>query len=440
MYPNTRRIITFTVTLYLVSALLGYQIGWSVFQYDELRLLQFPIALLSLIFLIFSKEIFFSLYTCITFFLIGLCILIRLINYDIFQLQELFSAITLTLVFMSLIVALKDSFYTLSNFALIIGAASIPCLFIFISIFNFINEKQWFDWQFNSGSIRIYDSVIVPLFFFLILLKNKNYPYSQYFYPIIVFLFSLAWLFDGARSALLSVFVGLAILFVFSKIERRLVILTLLYMFFAFLLYKWTYSFVDRTPTVLRAGTSLRAEMWFYMFEQWKLDPIWGVGGGHLSKIQYPYGHHIHNFYLRLIFEWGGIGLLFLLWMFYQIFLLLKDQSVHMLLKAGIVAILVDAMFSGNMVYPLSQIACILFVAFAFSQRSIIQYQEISSYKILSTKILIIFFSILFLYLSYSFFLQDLTCWNCGSNIGRMAPNFWFHGGAEHLVPYDQIK
>lgn len=428
------------VTLYLIFGFLGCQIGWSSNQYDELRLLQFPLAALSLYILILSPKLYWSFQTQFGFLVVGVSILIGLSSYDVFQLQELISALALVFILAALTVTLKEKVYRYNGIFLIVTAASIPCLFIFISIFNFINEKQWFDWQFNSGSIRIYDSVIVPLFFFLILLKNKNYPYSQYFYPMIVFLFSLAWLFDGARSALLSVFVGLAILFVFSKIERRLVILTLLYMFFAFLLYKWTYSFVDRTPTVLRAGTSLRAEMWFYMFEKWKLDPIWGVGGGHLSKIQYPYGHHIHNFYLRLIFEWGGIGLLFLLWMFYQIFLLLKDQSVYMVLKAGIVAILVDAMFSGNMVYPLSQIACILFVAFAFSQRSIIQYQEISSYKILRTKILIIFLGILFLYLSYSFFLQDLTCWGCASNIGRMAPNFWFHGGAEHLVPYDQIK
>lgn len=428
------------IIFYLVAGLLGLEIGWAVFQYDELRLLQFPLAVIAFISLLVSRSLAFSILTQCSLLLIGPFILGCFASYNIFQLQELFSAITLVLILAAFTVTLKENVYKYNGIFLVVIAASIPCLFIFISIFNLINEKQWFDWQFNSGSIRIYDSVIVPLFFFLILLKNKNYPYSQYFYPTIVFLFSLAWLFDGARSALLSVFVGLAILFVFSKIERRLVILTLLYMLFAFLLYKWTYSFVDRTPTVLRAGTSLRAEMWFYMFEQWKLDPIWGVGGGHLSKIQYPYGHHIHNLYLRLIFEWGGIGLLFLLWIFYQIFLLLKDQSVHMILKAGIVAILVDAMFSGNMVYPLSQIACILFVAFSFSQRSIIQYQEISSYKILSTKILIIFFGILFLYLSYSFFLQDLTCWGCASNIGRMAPNFWFHGGAEHLVPYDQIK
>ncbi len=63
--------------------------------------------------------------------------------------------------------------------------------------------------------------------------------------------------------------------------------------------------------TVMRVGTSMRAEMWSFVFEQWKEKPWSGVGGGYLSEIQYKYGHHIHNLYLRLIFEWGIVGCIF---------------------------------------------------------------------------------------------------------------------------------
>ncbi|MCV9897907.1 UNVERIFIED_CONTAM: O-antigen ligase domain-containing protein, partial [Cronobacter sakazakii] len=47
-----------------------------------------------------------------------------------------------------------------------------------------------------------------------------------------------------------------------------------------------------------------------------------------LSKIQYAYGHHIHNLYLRLIFEWGIIGLIFCIWMLTQLIGLFKDKTV----------------------------------------------------------------------------------------------------------------
>ena len=37
-----KTILFILIVIYLIAALLGYQIGWSVIQYDELRLLQFP--------------------------------------------------------------------------------------------------------------------------------------------------------------------------------------------------------------------------------------------------------------------------------------------------------------------------------------------------------------------------------------------------------------
>ena len=47
-----KNILFLVVVIYLITALLGYQIGWSVFQYDELRLLQLPLALCALFILI----------------------------------------------------------------------------------------------------------------------------------------------------------------------------------------------------------------------------------------------------------------------------------------------------------------------------------------------------------------------------------------------------
>ncbi|EXS34614.1 O-antigen ligase family protein [Acinetobacter sp. 826659] len=433
-----KTILFILIVIYLVAALLGYQIGWSVIQYDELRLLQFPLALCALLILVFTKQIEYSNFTQITFFLIGVLTAIQITTYSIFQFQELWSAIALLFIFSALAYDLKNVKNIEHSLALVVFSAFIPSLFIFVSITNFIFYKQWFDWQFNSGTIRIYDSVIVPIFFFLIFLKNKNYPYFHYFYPFASFFFALAWFFDGARSALLAVATGLLFFFIYSLENRKLILQSCIYIFLAFLVYKTTLYFADKnTMSVIRAGTSMRAEMWTFVFEQWKEKPWSGVGGGYLSKIQYKYGHHIHNLYLRLIFEWGIVGCIFLVWMIYQVIKLFRDKNTLPIAKAGVVAILVDAMFSGSMVYPASQMVCILFLAFAFSQRQ--QSKEYLKYPYRLAKLLIALWGAVFIYITIVYLGQDIMCWGCGSYDGRMVPNFWFYGAAEHLIPASQI-
>ncbi len=194
-----KNITSLGVVIYLITALSGYQIGWSFVQYDELRLLQFPLALYALSVLIFTKKIEYSIFTQITFLLIGLLTAIQITTYSIFQFQEIWSGIALLFIFSVLTYELKNIENIEHGLVFIVVSAFIPCLFICISITNFIFYKQWFDWQFNSGTIRIYDSVIVPIFFFLIFLKNKKYPYFHYFYPFAIFFFALAWFFDGAK-------------------------------------------------------------------------------------------------------------------------------------------------------------------------------------------------------------------------------------------------
>lgn len=433
-----KKIILFLlVVIYLIAALLGYQIGWSNFQYDELRLLQFPLALCALLILIFERKVEYLIFTQITFFLIGVLATIQITKYSIFQFQELWAAIALLSIFSALIYELRNIKSIEHGLALIVVSAFIPCLFICVSIINFIFYRQWFDWQFNSGTIRIYDSVIVPIFFFLIFLKNKNYPYIDYFYPVVIFFFALAWFFDGARSALLAVAIGLLVFFIYSQENRKLILQSCIYIFLAFLIYKTTIYFADKnTMTVMRTGTSMRAEIWKFVFEQWKEKPWSGVGGGYLSKIQYKYAHHMHNLYLRLIFEWGIVGCIFLVWMIYQVVRLFIDKNVLPIAKAGVVAVLVDAMFSGSMVYPASQMACILFLAFAFSQMKL--SINLKPYNPMA-KILISLWGGVFLYITIMYLGQDLTCWGCASYVGRMAPNFWFYGGTEHLVSTTQL-
>ena len=125
------------------------------------------------------------------FLLIGLLTAIQIRTYSIFQFQEIWSGIALLFIFSVLTYELKNIENIEHGLVFIVVSASIPCLFICISITNFIFYKQWFDWQFNSGTIRIYDSVIVPIFFSNFL--KIKIPLFSLLLSVCYFLFALAW-------------------------------------------------------------------------------------------------------------------------------------------------------------------------------------------------------------------------------------------------------
>ena len=104
--------------------------------------------------------------------------------------------------------------------AILILFSILPCFFIFASIFNLIKDNTWYDWQLNSGTIRIFDSYIVPIFWFSLYLYNKNNKIIHNFYYFICFLIGLALFFNGARSALMSLIIPLLILLFILKKDK----------------------------------------------------------------------------------------------------------------------------------------------------------------------------------------------------------------------------
>ena len=107
------------------------------------------------------------------------------------------------------------------------------------------------------------------------------------------------------------------------------------------------------------------------------------------------------------------------------------------LARMGICAVAVDAFFSGNLVYPASQISIVLLLGLAFSQyKSDLQVARQTKY--LSKFVILLWFG-LFMYILGNYFLQDLLCWQCGSNAELMAPGFWYYGKAEHLIHHSLI-
>lgn len=424
---------------------LGYKLGWSVFQYDELRLLQILITSIVFIILIFKAKLNFNIKNIFFNILIFSLLLFQINTFGIFQFQDLVLLFIIVIISFYLSLELKENNETqyLNHILLFLFICSVfPVFFITLSIKDLFRDGIWYSWQMNAGNIRIYDSVIVPIIFLVIYLKSIDYKYISYIYPLIVFLLTLSLWFDGARAALLSVFLGLAVFFIFSKQYRKLILGTGAIILLSFTVYHFTYYFynqtngVEKSLNVIRTSTSGRWELWAYMYQQWIEQPWKGVGGNFLATTDYPL-NHLHNFYFKLIFEWGVLGFIFLCWIFYQLKKVLTSDDVHIALKAGICAVAVDAFFSGNLVYPASQISIFLLLGLAFSQYKP-DIQIVSKTKYLSKIVILLWFG-LYIFIVGNYFLQDLLCYQCGSHAELMAPGFWYYGKAEHLIHHSLV-
>lgn len=425
------------VVFLLSHFFLGWSVTWSFSLYDELRLIQLTITTLFFITLIFNDSLKFSIYNNFLFISFLFFIFYGISFSRIYILQDILTLILLPIWVLFLSLNLSSVVFDKYKYLYLIIILSIfPCFFLFISIYTFLKSGIWHGWHLSSGSIRVFDSVIVPIIFLAIYLKLQKYKYISNIYPPIVFLLTLGLWFDGARAALLSVLIGLVVILIFSQQHRKLVLGTGAIILLSFTLYHFTYYFynqtngVEKSLNVIRTSTSGRWELWAYVYQQWIEQPWKGVGGNFLATTDYPL-NHLHNFYFKLIFEWGVLGFIFLCWIFYQLKKVLTSDDVHIALKAGICAVAVDAFFSGNLVYPASQISIFLLLGLAFSQYRP-DIQIVSKTKYLSKIVILLWFG-LYIFIVGNYFLQDLLCYQCGSHAELMAPGFWYYGKAEHL-------
>lgn len=435
-----RNLIFYLLILQLISFFLGIRIGWTLFQYDELRIIQVLLGAISFIYIIVYSKIKFSKQAIFTCIFIIFFIIYFFKTFSIFQFQDLMIFLSL----LSIFIALLQSDYKVNLiFLILIFSCIIPCFFIFLSVFNLFYNVQWFDWQLNGGSIRIYDSTIIPIFYFSVYLRSINYNHIEKIYPLIIFMIGLALFFDGARSGIISCILPIMIMLVMSEKYRDILIKTILYFFASFSFYFVTFKLfhylneLDRNLSVSRLTTSSRLEIWSYVYYQWLNNPLRGLGGGFLAQTKQLSVLHMHNLYLRLIFEWGIMGVTLLVFLFYNFIKLMGSNKVSLILKLGVLGIAIDSLFSGNWIYPSSQLISILYFSFVYS----FYYDEfnIASIQLKISKIIIIVFGTLFFYILYFYFFDDLSCYKCGSYGGLEAPNFWHYGGAERLIDGSEI-
>lgn len=420
--------------IYLIFFILGFHFGLLRNPYDELRVIQLILVFASLTSLLMSKSVNSISRNDYLLNILFLFLSLFIINFNnIFQVYDLVMWLSLWFIFFSLSDIDYNKKYNELILNLLVVISILPCFFLPIVIYEFVNTSKMYDWQMNSSSIRIYDSYIVPVFWLAIFFKFQKNKIIKPLYPIICFLITLALLIDGARSALLSIVLPLILILILDKKNKNLVLLTFLYLGLAFFFYKLmflTHNYFSGDSinmNIARFSTSYRYEIWVYMFEKWLESPLLGTGGGYLAEHHFKYGHHMHNAYLRLIFEWGILGIFLSVYIFYKLYYLFKS-NISITLKMGVLAILIDAAFSGNFIYPASQVACVLFFAIAFSEMRIINGNQ-NKKKYYSSKILVLLYGIAFTLIIIVYLRQDFLCLQCSSMDGRAAPFFWEHGG-----------
>lgn len=420
--------------IYLLLFSFGFRLGYLNNQYDELRLLQIILTSFSIVFLLKSNFIF-KKNTIFILFAICLFLILNISNFNIFEVQDILMWLSLFLIFLSLLKVDFQSSKTQNYLSILVLGCVIPLFFIFLFVYDFLILGVKNDWGIYYGSVRVFDSFIIPIFwlaFFLLKQENKIIG-KVYFYAVL--LIGLALFFNGARSALLSIIFPLLLLWIIKKDYRSLANRSVKPLVFSFFLYNFIYfvrNFIHTNnldTNIARLSTSRRYEMWVFMYEKWKQNPFVGLGGGFLAKEQYIHGHHAHSLWFRLIFEWGVIGFILIFFILHQTYFLFKSKA-DPILKMGVFSILIDATFSGNFIYPASQMSCILFLAFAFSY---IKENSPSSQSLIASKILILLYSFLFFYIVLNFFWMDVSCFGCMSADGRLAPFFWEYGGSSHL-------
>ncbi|MDM1486248.1 O-antigen ligase family protein [Acinetobacter towneri] len=304
-------------------------------------------------------------------------------------------------------------------------------------------------WTQSFTNIRMLDDALLPCLFLLWLrpgfLTPKETTSKRILFLTngIIFIVSsiyiLSFLFHGARACILGIIVGLffAILINFKnkKVCLRLPFYSVLSAMTLFVLY---HQFIPRNigSALVRTDSSGRNVLWLKAWNGWLENPWFGVGGNHFF-LQEPYAlfMHPHNLFIKFLNEWGIAFFLFLILFSLLLFKLKQNiQKLPLFLIAGCIAVAINAMLSGNMVYPVSQITSIFLIAYTLQFILVETNEEKDSSK--SVRYLWVVSIIIF---SASLMLihgQDIVCNNCISIDFEGAPGFWDSGRPLHLEPY----
>ena len=431
-------IISILLFLFIFVGFNGINVGYTSILYDQQRLLQIIILTLNTIFFIHSG-IFYQI-----FFRLSFVLFLSLSFFLFFRMDYLLIVdILFYFMLMLLIINLSKYFNLHQIFKISIYFPIVNIAFLALSLIGFFFSYEIKDWHLNYSNIRLYDSALVPLIFYIFYyLSQLESRKKSILLSMLVVAYIVSLYFDGARAALGAIFIGLFLSLglywrdgdkkhIFKNIFLLMALSTVFYFLYVLFIYVFYGGIIQ--ATVIRTTTSLRAEIWIYALQEWLKNPFLGNSGGSLLWLNDGKFSvlHPHNFIILWVTEYGVIGVLqvaFILYFLVQLFL--NRNMLHPLLFAGVIAIWVDSLLSGSLIYPDTQMLNAIFLALVLAEISknqkITQYN--SKYTILFFKFWLLILVIVFL----SIFMQDLKCYSCEST-GIHAPRIWEYGQFLHL-------
>lgn len=359
----------------------------------------------------------------------------------------IFLLINFTLIYSFLI---KDHSKLSKN--IVTSIAFLPMLSLIFLPIALVNRLQGGDgvWTQSFTNIRMLDDALLPCLFLIWLQpiysnfdfqKNKLLKSSLY---IVSTIYLLSFLFHGARACLLSIFIGLCVsLISIPKHQWKFFKLPIISFILALVIFNIYHFFLPEAigPFINRITSSGRLDLWEKALHLWFECPILGVGGNNfMLHTPFLLPTHPHNFFLKLLSEWGIATFILLLSLIPILQVTYKQRkNIPIFLIAGAIAIFFNSLLSGSFVYPVSQIINLSFIAFLLSFLKVYTISEPTSYFQYNKKlwVTISYLSLIALLYIHG---QDILCYTCISIDDYGAPNFWDQGRVLHLLPTSNLN
>lgn len=429
------------IILFYASFLFGFITPIYSLQYDQSRIfgILIYIVIISIGFFHQKKENIFIVYYCLFILYYSFLSLFfhKFIYFSILEFLILY-----LLSFASYSFSILDHNKKKLNFLLLIVCLlPIYNIVVFIiSLFFSFKTGSLVSWHGWADNYRFFDSMLLlPIFLCLYFATNKD-VFSKYFF-ILYFFYILMLFFDGARSALLSIIIPIFLaLFIYPK-NRKILSISIIIFFLAFILHTLYLRFSPLSiSTIFRDTTSGRYDLWLYGLKRFLEKPLFGHGGANFSLDTHVFLTSPHNLMIQFVAEWGigGVLLIFLLFLLY--FHLLKNiRNLSPFIFLCAVAILIDGLFSGLFILPISQMNFMLVIGVLLNQINQHRVAGIvdPSFNYQFYKYI---FSVVALFCIGYFLLfhwEDITCLNCMGMEGVNTPRFWRGGKSLHLQEID---
>ncbi|MBC7002821.1 O-antigen ligase family protein [Photobacterium sp. BZF1] len=302
------------------------------------------------------------------------------------------------------------------------------------TIFSFVNPRF-------LNQVQVW--LVIPTLYLVILSSIRNRSSIFYFFALILTVSAI--IATDARGVSLALLLTILLWAIIDKKWRIEILKVLFYSFIAGYLIKLI--FLDPFPAWLflgesldlgsiRTGTSGRLQLWK---DTLGLVSLWGNGGGYFVCVAEAEGTprfgHPHNSVLQILVDWGWPALITFLVCGCQLIynVIVTKSRVQRVLALTLIAGLTYSLVSGVLTMPLSQILFILFLSLywtSFQDNKGMRKYKIFEYTLVVFSLVAIIFLTMKSVDRYSYYLNNTRVMEQWSSEVHK-PEFWLGSNCE---------